>query len=217
MLDPFIEGMRQAKSEVNPIYASELNIKPCIGDFSCWYGKPGECILQDDMHSVYQLFKESDILILATPVYIPLPGAMQNFINRLCPLMEPVLENKNDRSRARFYDYVKIKKIILVATCAWWEPGNFGTVRRIAEELAANVSVEFGGAVLRPQTNLLDRFPEDKKRILATLREAGYQLINEGSISMDKLKAIARPVISFNDYLKEMNGLYNRNKNLQEY
>lgn len=208
VLEPFIEGMRQAKAEVNLIYASKLKIKPCIGDFSCWYAKPGECILQDDMQSVYELLKDSDILILATPVYIPLPGAMQNLINRLCPLIEPVLENRNGRTRARLHNQVNIKKIILVATGAWWETGNFGTVKRIAEELAANANAEFGGAILRPHAFLIDDYPEDKKVIIASLKEAGYQLIAEGGISIDKLEAIAKPVISFEDYLKRMNKRY---------
>jgi hypothetical protein len=216
VLEPFINGMRQANAEVNLIYASKLKVKPCVGGFDCWYTKPGECIIKDDMQSVYQLLRDSEILILATPVYIPLPGAMQNLINRLCPLMEPVLENKNGRTRARFHKYVNIKKIVLLATCAWWESGNFGTVKRIVEELAADTNVEFGGAILRPQTTLLDRFPEGKKRILLSLREAGYQLIKEGSITSDKLEAIAKPLMTFEDYLKVMNEHYLKIKISQE-
>lgn len=216
VLEPFIEGMRKAKAEVNLIYASKLKVKPCIGDFDCWFTKPGECILQDDMQSVYQLLRDSDILILATPVYIPLPGAMQNLINRLCPLMEPVLEIKNGRTRARFHNYVNIKKIILVATCGFWESGNFGTVKRIAEELAAGTNVEFGGAIFRPHAHLIDHFPEDKKIILSSLRKAGYQLIKEGCISPDKLEAIARALISFEGCLKVMNERYLKIKNSQE-
>jgi hypothetical protein len=155
------------------------------------------------MQSVYGLLTDSDIFIIATPVYIPLPGEMQNLLNRLCPLVDPALKNQNGRTRARFHKYVKIKKIMLVSTCGWWELGNFGTVKRIVEELAADTSVEFGGAILRPHASLMKKYPDDKKVIMSNLEEAGYQLIKEGEISKDKLDLIARPLISFEDYLRK--------------
>ena len=203
ILEPLINGMCEAKAEVTLLYTSKLKIKPCIGEFHCWYEKVGECIIKDDMQSVYQLLTDSDILIIATPVYIPLPGDMQNLINRLCPLVEPILKNRNGRTRARFHKQVKIEKIMLVSTSGWWELGNFDTVKRIVEELAADVNVEFGGAVLRPHASLMKSHPDNKKIIIKTLKEAGYQLIKEGKISTDKLELISKPLISFEDYLKE--------------
>jgi multimeric flavodoxin WrbA len=104
ILEPLIKGMRGAEAEVNLIYSSKLKIKPCTGEFHCWFKKPGECNLNDDMQSVYEILTDSDILILATPVYTPLPGALQNLINRLLPLMEPILENNNGRTRAKFHN-----------------------------------------------------------------------------------------------------------------
>ncbi len=93
--------------------------------------------------------------MLATPVYIPLLGEMQNFMNRLCPLIEPILEFRDDRTRARFRDDVRIRKIVLVSTSGWWEMGNFGTAFRIAEELAKDTGQELAGVVLRPHAFLM--------------------------------------------------------------
>jgi multimeric flavodoxin WrbA len=216
ILEPLIEGMRNAKAEVTLLYASKLKIKPCIGEFHCWYKKPVECILKDDMQAVYELLTDSDILILATPMYIPLPGDMQNLINRLCPLFEPILENRNGRTRAKFHDHVRIKKIILVATGGWWELGNLDILKRIVEELAANANVEFGGAILRPHAFIMDSYPDNKKIIISALRESGYQLIKEGKISPDKLKLISKPLISFEDYLKKETNHYLRVKKSQK-
>jgi multimeric flavodoxin WrbA len=66
ILAPLIKGMRNAKAEVTLLYSSKLKIKPCTGEFHCWFKKPGECILKDDMQSVYKNLADSDILILAT-------------------------------------------------------------------------------------------------------------------------------------------------------
>ncbi|MEO0095812.1 MAG: hypothetical protein ABIL66_07975 [candidate division WOR-3 bacterium] len=46
---------------------------------------------------------------------------MQNILNRLCPLLEPVLEFRSGRTRARLRNDVKIEKMVLIATCGWWE------------------------------------------------------------------------------------------------
>jgi multimeric flavodoxin WrbA len=150
VLAPFLDGMREAGASVELFYAKRLKVKPCMGEFYCWNEKPGVCYQEDDMQMLYPKLREADILVLATPVYIPLPGEMQNLINRLCPLIEPILVWRDGRTRARFHDNVNIRKIVLVSTCGWWEMGNFGTVLRIAEEIAKDVSVEFAGAILRP-------------------------------------------------------------------
>ncbi len=217
ILEPLINGILKAKAEVNLLYTSKLKIKPCKGEFHCWFEKPGQCHLKDDMQSVYKILIDSDILILATPVYIPLPGNMQIFINRLLPLIEPILENKDGRTRARFHKQVKIKKIMLVATSGWWELGNFDTVKHIVEEVAANCSVEFCGALLRPHSAALSSHPDDKKIIITTLEEAGYQLIKEGRISSDKLEVISKPLTSFEDYIKDETDSYLTTKKSQKH
>ena len=99
LLTPFLQGMTDAGADVELLYASRLQVKPCsCGHMYCWNEAPGECCLQDDMQSLYPRLKRADILVLAAPVYIPLPGAMQNVLNRLCPLLDPVLEFREGRS-----------------------------------------------------------------------------------------------------------------------
>ena len=120
--------MTDAGADHELFYASRLDVEPCTGEFHCWYEKPGECYIKDDMELLYPELREAEILVLATPVYIPLPGEMQNVINRLCPLIEPALETREGRTRARFHKDVKINKIALVSTSGWWEMGNFDIV-----------------------------------------------------------------------------------------
>ncbi|MGB8252587.1 MAG: flavodoxin family protein [Anaerolineaceae bacterium] len=92
LLDAFIRGVKDAGSEVDVQYASRLKVDPCAcGRMYCWNVKKDECCFQDDMQMLYPKLKLAEILVLATPIYIPLPGAMQNVLNRLCPLLEPEL------------------------------------------------------------------------------------------------------------------------------
>jgi multimeric flavodoxin WrbA len=209
VLTPFIQGMMDAGSDVELFYTSRLKVKPCTcGEMYCWYKRPGECCIKDDMQLLYPKLKKADILILATPVYIPLPGEMQNIINRLCPLVKPFLETREGRTRARFHEEVEIQKIVLVSTGGWWEKENFGTVVRITEELAEDASVEFAGAVLRPHAFLMKEegeLTEEGEAVLNAVRRAGYELVKEGVMSKETLEVISRPLISEDELRRRYN------------
>jgi multimeric flavodoxin WrbA len=200
VLNPFIEGMMGAGSDVELFYSSRLKVKPCsCGTMYCWTRMPGECCIKDEMELLYPKLKGADILVLATPVYIPLPGDMQEVINRLCPLLDPALEFRKGRTRAIFRKDVRIRTIALVSTGGWWEKGNFGTVVRIVKELAEDTSVRFAGAVLRPHADYMSRdgeLTQDGRAVLNAVRRAGSQLVKNGVMKRETLATISRPLVS---------------------
>jgi multimeric flavodoxin WrbA len=196
ILEPFLAGMMEAGAEVELFYAKKLDVKPCTGEMHCWHRTPGQCYIQDEMQDLYPKLKDAEILVLATPVYIPLPGEMQNLLNRLLPLFDPFLVTREGRTRARFREDVKIRKIALVATCGWWEMGNFDTVVRVAEELAKDASVDFAGAMLRPHAYKMRENTPKTEEILEAVKSAGHQLVKEGQLSTDLLEIISQPLVS---------------------
>jgi multimeric flavodoxin WrbA len=212
ILGPFLKGMEDAGASVELLYTRKLRISQCIGDFECWYGRPGECIIKDDMQKLYPRIKKADILVLAIPVYIPLPGEMQNLLNRLCPLLEPVLVKKGRRTRAKVHDDVNIRQVVLVSTCGWWEKENMDTVLRIAKELAADMSVEFAGAVLRPHAQYLGRDKEKTRAVLEAARRAGSELVKNGKMPKALLERVSRPLIPEAEMRRRSNEGYARVK-----
>jgi multimeric flavodoxin WrbA len=212
VLNAFLDGMKEGGATVELFYVNRLKIRDCAADFNCWWKVPGECIIQDDMQLVYPKLREADILVLATPVYTPLPGAMQNFLNRLLPLMEPLLEWRDGRTRARFHDDVKVGKIVLVSTSGWWETGNFGTVVRIAEELARDVGQELAGAVLRPHAGLMNGNKEKAAEVLKATKQAGFKLVKEGRMPKKVLDAISQPLVSEEELRQWYNDQYRKTK-----
>lgn len=205
ILDPFLEGVRDAGASVDLFYAKRLKVRPCIGDFDCWEATPGECRIRDDMQAIYPKLKGADILVLATPVYIPLPGEMQNVINRLCPLLNPIITMRDGRSRAKLRADVRISRIVLVSSCGWWEKGNFDTVVRIAKELAKDMNVKFAGAVLRPHVHLMSKDEEEAKEVFRAAKRAGYEVVKHGRIPKELLDTVAKPLISEKEFKRRNN------------
>jgi multimeric flavodoxin WrbA len=207
ILGPFVEGMDDAGFHVELFYASRLRVKPCAcPNMYCWTEMPGECCIKDKMQLLYSELKKADILVLATPVYIPLPGDMQNVVNRLCPLLDPVLEFRNGRTRARFRNDVQIRSIALVSTGGWWEKQNFGSVLRIVKEFAEDASVNFAGAVLRPHIGAMEQegeLTQSAMAVLGAVRKAGRELVKDGVMRQETLKAVSRPLISRAEFWRE--------------
>jgi multimeric flavodoxin WrbA len=204
ILTPFLEGMKQAGAVVDMFYVKRMNILPCEGDLSCWNKNPGRCHIADDMQILYPKLREADILIIATPVYVPLPGEMQNVLNRIVPLLEEVLTIRNGRTRGKLRTDVNIKNMVLVSSSGWWEKGNFGTVERIVRELAEDASVTYAGALLRPHIDWLGRDNEKAQKIFVAARKVGSQLVREGTMSKELLATISQPLISQKQFLSDM-------------
>ncbi len=204
VLTPFLDGMREAGAFVEVFYARSLKIEPCSGELYCWHEKPGHCYRYDDMQMLYPKLREADILVLATPVYIPLPGEMQNFLNRICPLLDQTVYWTGGRTRTRFRSDVKIKKIVLVSVCGWFEYANFGTVVRIAREFAKSASVDFADPILRPHAQYLGEDDAKSKAVLEGLKRAGSELVKTGVVPKPLLDVIGQPLISEAEYTKGM-------------
>jgi multimeric flavodoxin WrbA len=206
ILTPFLDRLSTSGAEVTLRYASRLKIKPCsCGIISCWGRTPGECIHKDAMREILPMAAQSQILVLATPVYIPLPGAMQNFLNRMCPLLDPVLAFKNGRTRARLRQGVLLEKIVLVTTGGWWERANADTVLRIAQELAHHADISFAGSIIRPHANLMWRegnLTEQGGRVIDAIQQAADELLRDGTIRDETQAAISQPLISQEEFFK---------------
>lgn len=202
ILRAFLDGARDAGAEVEVLYAKRMEVEPCRGEFQCWNTKPGECIIKDEMQSAYPVLKQADILVLATPVYVPLPGEMQNFLNRLMPLIDPTLSIKKGRTRARPRPDVRISKIALVSTGGWWEKENMDTVVSVVRELAEDMGIEFSGALLRPHSDRMRRGGPEVDRVLRSARECGRELVKSGRMPKAVLEAVASPLVSREEWMK---------------
>ncbi len=200
ILTPFLEGLKKGGASVEHYYLQKMKIRPCLGEFKCWRETPGECFYKDDMQDIYEALRKADVLVLATPVYVSLPGKMQDFLNRMVPLLEPALEFRNGRTRAKLRNNVNLSKFVLVSTGGWWELGNFDSVVHIVEELAETCSIEFAGSLLRPHAGMMNEKPDKAEEIFDAARAAGYQLTTNGRMSSETLQAISQPLISEKEY-----------------
>ena len=198
ILNPFLEGMKEAGSEVEVFYTRKLKIGACNGDMSCWFVNPGTCGQKDDMQMLLPKIKEADVIVWASPVYYAgVTGPLKNLMDRQLP------------NHVQGGLSAKKQKIVLVSTCGAWELSMFDPILMQMKAIYTRPdgSCDFTGALLRPmaegvkemvkagETGLVDG-------IFRAAREAGRELVKEGVISEELQKQVSRELMPRDAYYK---------------
>ncbi|MDM8522535.1 flavodoxin family protein [Desulfococcaceae bacterium HSG8] len=85
----FIESATESGANVKKFELNKLDYRGCQGCMTC-KGKTGKCLLDDDMTEVIEAVRETDILVIATPVYYSyIPGPLKTFIDRTWAFVKP--------------------------------------------------------------------------------------------------------------------------------
>lgn len=209
ILNPFIDGLKEAGANVELFYTKKLNIKPCEGEFNCWFKNPGKCFINDDMQMLYPKLKNADILIFATPVYVDgVTASLKLFMDRICPLGEPFFEIKDDHCRHVQREGTKQGKFVLISNCGFWELDNFDPMVTHMRAFCKNVYRDFSAALLRPHGGGLKYMSEAGNSvddIIKAAKRAGFQLAKNGEIPSNALETISRPLMSRDDFIKGSN------------
>jgi len=214
ILNPFLEGMREAGADVELFYIRKLKINPCRGDFICWVKTPGQCWQKDDMQMLYPRLREADIYVFATPVYVDgATGPMKNLLDRIIPLAQPFFELREGHCRHLARGGSKHGKVVLVSNCGFWEMDNFDPLLVHIKAVCKNADREFAGALLRPHGEALRPMMElgaSPDDVFAAAKDAGRQLIRDGKMSPGTLNAVSRELMPLEMYFKFANESFQR-------
>jgi multimeric flavodoxin WrbA len=198
ILNPFLEGLKEAGANVELIYSWKLNIEPCSGDMSCWFVNPGTCAKDDDMKTILPKIKNADVIVWASPVYYSgITGPLKTLMDRQLP----AYVMGQPRS--------KMQKAVLVSTCSAWEISMFDPLLVQMKAIYDNPQegCEFAGALLRPMAEGMNEMIKAGETaliegIFKAAKQAGHQLIKDGRISEDMEKAVSRELMPRDAYYR---------------
>ena len=89
MTAKFTRGAQESGNTVTEFHLHEMNIHGCLG--CCGGGKNPEspCVQKDDMDKIYPVYKQADIVVLATPLYYwTISGQLKTAFDRLFAVAE---------------------------------------------------------------------------------------------------------------------------------
>jgi len=209
VLNPFLEGVREAGAEVELFYTKKLKIGPCQGEFNCWLKTPGKCFQKDDMEMLLPKLAEADIWVFASPVYVDgMSGPLKNLLDRIIPLIQPFIELRDGHCRHPRRGGTISGKIVLVSNCGFWEMDNFDPLLAHMKAICKNGNMEFAGALLRPHGGGMRYMVEQGipvDDIFEAAKEAGRQLVVEGRMSPETLKTVSRELMTIEQCMQGLN------------
>ena len=90
LIEAFKEGAEGKGHQVSVLQVGTMKIGGCKGCEYCHTKGGGTCIQKDDMAEVYPALAESDVLLLASPVYYHgLTGQLQSVVSRFYAVGAP--------------------------------------------------------------------------------------------------------------------------------
>ncbi len=182
----FLEGMRESGEtlEIREAEVGSLNIRHCLGCFSCWNKTPGRCCITDDMAGVIENMLWADVTVWSFPLYcFSVPGPLKNLMDRQLPMALPFMSEDGGEtgsgSHPARYD-MSGKRTVVISTCGFFTAeGNYDGVRSLFDHICGrgNYTALFCGQ------GELFRVPELKGRTgeyLGYVRQAGREYIGGG-------------------------------------
>lgn len=90
MVAAFAEGAGESGHSVTIVNVCQKKIAGCLACEYCHTKGNGKCIQQDDMQEIYPVLEETEMIVLASPIYYhSFTGQLQCAINRIYALDKP--------------------------------------------------------------------------------------------------------------------------------
>lgn len=204
MVEGLLTGAKQAGAKIEHIFLAKKNIRFCLGCQSCIFFNHGECVIKDDMQLLKNKFIESDIVIIATPVYIDdMTSIMKNFIDRLFPIFdENIKMTKNGFRRQPRY---KMPKILFVSSCGFPENSPFKIIDLYTKRIEFTWNTNLVGKVFRNAGDILICQDEEFKIAIRSysqsLIKAGFEIVKKGSIARETQIELNKKIITKKKFL----------------
>lgn len=167
--------------EIETLNIGSLNIKPCLGCFSCWSKTPGECCTHDDMQGVIDKILWADVVVWSFPLYyFGLPGQLKTLIDRQLPMSLPFMctETESGGHPSR-YD-MSGKRTVVISTCGFYTAqGNYDCVTSLYDRLCGKggyTAIFCGQGELFRVKELSERTDE----YLSWVKKAGQEFASGG-------------------------------------
>jgi multimeric flavodoxin WrbA len=204
ILQPFLEGAREASASAETIYLKDHEIRPCTGCFTCWLVTPGKCVFKDDMTWILEKILEANVMVFATPLYNgSMSALMKAWHERQIPLGEPyvIINEQGEMAHPLRHPDKSYQKWVLISNAGMPETKHFGGLldnyKRMAIYHGGGGYVELVGSILKGMGGAFSKAPADPGSLewfYEACRRAGREVVKEGRISAETSETLERPL-----------------------
>lgn len=197
----FLEGF-PADTETETVHLNALDIKPCMGCFSCWTKTAGECVIKDDMRELYPKLAAADVIVESFPLYFfGIPSVFKAMTDRCLPLMKTYLGTSDEDGKSSFHllrnEAMYSKRLVVISTCGYVDAAPMFPALLTQYDLICGegnyTAILCSEGELFGYEGLAER---QKNGYLADVKRAGAEFYAHGSISPETRERLSKPVLS---------------------
>ena len=196
----FVKGMNE---DAEIVHVNTLNIKPCLGCYTCWWKTPGVCCQRDDMTEVLAKIKASDLVIFSMPLYnFGMPSQIKALCDRILPL---VTNEQNEVEDGTTYHPMRenIKtKFMLISGCGF--PNLHGNYEPLLMEFGMMFGEDYPRITCSeaPLLTIAEAAPL-AKQYLALVEQAGREYAADGAIGTETQAKLGLPMLDPKEYRRQ--------------
>lgn len=215
MIEAFLEGAAAAGAETEQVFLCKQEIHHCIGCLGCWIKTPGACVHKDDMPALLEKFSASDVVVMATPLYVDnVSGMMKVFMDRLIPLATPHFEKDENGETRHRPPRRQPPKFVVMSNCGFPEQSQFQVVSLLFKRIARNMPMDLiaeiykgQGMILTVDSPMLKPFIDAYR---AALVKAGGEIVRDLKISAQTQAQLDAPLLPIDVYISESNKYWDK-------
>ncbi|NVM35453.1 MAG: NAD(P)H-dependent oxidoreductase [Candidatus Lokiarchaeota archaeon] len=212
MVNNFIEGAKEAGANVEYFKLNDYNIHDCSGCYSCFTKAPGECIYKDDMTMLRKKYREADLVVFASPLYVfNVTGILKRFLDRLLPILKPYMVFNKQGSVYHPDRYPELGKQGFIVFSASGFPDledNFDGLRGMFNVLDTHSENMYmmGEFYMTAAETLVQPIGINRKnKIQIVCKKAGVQVVKEGKIDTELMQKVIYPGFSSEEFQEVSN------------
>ena len=203
IVSAFLQGAAEAGASTDNVFLIEKRIQHCAGCFSCWFKTPGKCVWQDDMSGLLELYKASDIVCFATPVYLwNMTACLKNFLDRLIPIKSPHVVKTGGSFDME--NGIKMPGVVIIANAGFPGEHNFNTLREVMKTAEPMLEIYRNCGMLLKMRH--EGIQAKVQAYLGFVRQAGNAIARGVPLPDDVKKGLEQVLLPEDTYIRVISG-----------